>query len=602
MNKEKKYIIFGIVMIVVLLIGFTYAFYQSEMNSNNSKVTVDTDDMRIIFTNGDAIEASDVYAEDNLDIVKTFSVENKTKNEYKYNIVIEDLVNTFKTTGYLVYKITSDDGGYNMTDFIDIPKSLTATNTILAYSVTIPAKSIQNYSIEIKYINSETENQDEDQGATLSGKLYIGKGTEPVPDFISKILRDNPTIEERTDFSVTNVANTTGTIYKTNKTEDGSDVYYYSGNTTNNWVKFGKDEIQECTYNGEQVQYGIYNDEKDYYKEVRRVASSEECVSTNVCSDDYYGPIIGLTEEQCTNNNGIAGTWTTDKATAGSKVEKDIYWRIIHTNEDKSVRLLYSGFDPATTKGYIGGSAFNLSYNDPMYVGYMYGTSGSLDSNRTNTNDSTIKTFIDNWYEDTLLTNYDKYISKTAIYCNDRSVPNNNYSTSSNFDYGAWTRLSNYTPTYKCGGTGTETSNNGDNTMEMDISTNPDMFSASVTSTGGNGQLKYPIALMTADEVAFAGGKYNTNLSTPYAWYVANSEGNLISNTFWWSLSPSDWAGSGDSVWYVGGSRYPGYLYGFYVRGVFGVRPSVSLDSCVTIKSGNGTPTDPYVVDETSCS
>ena len=603
MNKEKKYIIFGIVMIVVLLIGFTYAFYQSEMNSNNSKVTIDTDDMRIIFTNGEAIEASDVYAEDNLDIVKTFSVENKTSKEYKYNIVIEDLVNTFKTTGYLVYKITSDDGGYNMTDFIDIPKSLTATNTVLAYSVSIPAKSIQNYTIEIKYINSETENQDDDQGAKLSGKLYISKGTIQSCKLTDAILRDNPTIEERTDFSVTNVANTTGTIYKTNKTEDGSDVYYYSGNTTNNWVKFGKETVQECTYNGEQVQYGIYNDETSYYKEVRKVASSEECVSTNVCSDDSYGPIIGLTEEQCTNNNGIAGTWTTDKATAGSKVEKDIYWRIIHTNEDKSVRLLYSGFDPATTKGYIGGSAFNLSYNDPMYVGYMYGTSGSLDSNRTNTNDSTIKTFIDNWYEDTLLTNYDKYISKTAIYCNDRSVPNNNYSTSSNFDYGAWTRLSNSTPTYKCGGTGTETDNDntGGSTKSMDTSTNPDMFSSSVTGTGGNGQLKYPIAMMTADELAFAGGKMWTTLSSPYAWYVANSEGNLISNTFWWSLSPSDWAGPRARVWAVDGSDTPGGLGGGYVRLDYGVRPVISLDSCAKV-TGNGTPTDPYVVDETSCS
>ena len=174
MNKEKKYIIFGIVMVVVLLIGVSYAYYQSEMNSNKSKVTIDTDDMRIIFTNGDAIEASDVYAEDNLDIVKTFSVENKTSKEYKYNIVFEDLVNTFKTTGFLVYKITSDDG-YNMTDFINIPKSLTETDTILASNVSIPAKSIQNYTIEIKYINSISNNQDEDQGAKLSGKLYVTK-------------------------------------------------------------------------------------------------------------------------------------------------------------------------------------------------------------------------------------------------------------------------------------------------------------------------------------------------------------------------------------------------------------------------------------------
>ena len=175
MKKEKKYIIFGIVMVVVLLIGVSYAYYQSELSSNKSKVTVDTDDMRIIFTNGDAIEASDVYAEDNLDIVKTFTIENKTSKECKYNIVIEDLVNTFKTTGYLVYKITSDDGGYNMTDFIDIPKSLTGTDTILASNVSIPAKSIQNYTIEIKYINSISNNQDEDQGAKLSGKLYITK-------------------------------------------------------------------------------------------------------------------------------------------------------------------------------------------------------------------------------------------------------------------------------------------------------------------------------------------------------------------------------------------------------------------------------------------
>ena len=270
MNKEKKYIIFGIVMIVVLLIGFTYAFYQSEMNSNNSKVTVDTDDMRIIFTNGEAIEASDVYAEDNLDIVKTFSVENKTSKEYKYNIVFEDLVNTFKTTGYLVYKITSTDGGYNMTEFEDIPKSLTATNTVLAYSVSIPAKSIHNYSIEIKYINSETENQDDDQGAVLTGKLYISKGTYKPENFVKVVSRDNPTISERTDFSTTFTETTTGTIYKTNKTEDGSDVYYYSGDTTNNWVYFGS-----------------------------------------------------------------------------------FYWRIIRTNEDGSVRLLYSGTSPDTTEAYI---------------------------------------------------------------------------------------------------------------------------------------------------------------------------------------------------------------------------------------------------------
>ena len=46
----------------------------------------------------------------------------------------------------------------------------------------------------------------------------------------------------------------------------------------------------------------------------------------------------------------------------------------------------------------------------------MYGTSGSLENNRTNTN-------------------YDKYVSKTAIYCNDRSTQNNSYVIDDSFVY-----------------------------------------------------------------------------------------------------------------------------------------------------------------------
>ena len=53
----------------------------------------------------------------------------------------------------------------------------------------------------------------------------------------------------------------------------------------------------------------------------------------------------------------------------------------------------------------------------------------------------------DTWYENNLLTNYDKYISKSAIYCNDRSVGSGTYSISHTFYYGAYTRLySNKTP------------------------------------------------------------------------------------------------------------------------------------------------------------
>ena len=250
--KEKKYLVLGIALVLLTFIGVSLAYFLTSIEGENKRVTIRTSDLRIIFTNGDAIEGTEI--EPGWSVTKTFSVENKTKNEYKYNIVIEDLVNTFKTTGYLQYKITSTDGGYNMDGFKDVPKSLNPTNTGLAFNITIPSKSIQNYSITIQYRNDENVDQSKDalNNAVVTGKLYISEGSYPTLTYA--ILKDNPTISERTDFSVTNTANTTGTIYQTDKTEDGSTVYYYSGNTTNNWVKFGKKEIKtECTYNGSTV-------------------------------------------------------------------------------------------------------------------------------------------------------------------------------------------------------------------------------------------------------------------------------------------------------------------------------------------------------------
>ena len=137
MNKEVKYLYGGILFGILAIIGVTYAFFSASIVGDRKNVSVDMADLKIIFTNGDAIEANDISAEDNLDIIKTFSVENKTKNDYKYNVVIESLLNTFKTTGFLVYKITSDDGGYNMTEFEDVPKRSTALDTVLAYSINV---------------------------------------------------------------------------------------------------------------------------------------------------------------------------------------------------------------------------------------------------------------------------------------------------------------------------------------------------------------------------------------------------------------------------------------------------------------------------------
>ena len=213
-----------------------------------------------------------------------------------------------------------------------------------------------------------------------------------------------------------------------------------------------------------------------------------------------------------------------------------------------------------------------------MYVGYMYGTSGSLANNRLNTNNSSIKDKIDTWYEQNM-TSYTKYLSTTAVYCNDRSNPAGGYNTGSTaFYYGGYTRLiTNKAPTYDC----TDTN---------------DKFT--VDTSTGNGKLTYPIALMTADEVSFAGGKYGSNAPT---WYYYNSaKDSSTGSTWWWLLSPHFWYGSYAYVFLVGGSSDPGYLSFNNVDYTRGVRPAVSLKSCVKTSGGDGSASAPYTIEEST--
>ena len=288
-----------------------------------------------------------------------------------------------------------------------------------------------------------------------------------------------------------------------------------------------------------------------------------------------------------TNNTNTLYTGTEDNTTvyyfAGNAQDNWVqfggfYWRIIRTNSDGGVRLLYHGTSTTATNAYIGSSEYNY-YGNSMYVGYMYGTSGSLENNRTNINSSSIKTKIDNWYSSNLETpGYTKYLSTSAVYCNDRSITSGTYSTSS-FYFPAYTRLvSNKKPTYNCAAT-------------------EDKFT--VDSSAGNGKLTYPIALMTADEVSFAGGMQATNAQT---WYYYNgTNGSSTGTTAWWLMTPGIWDGESAFVFRVLGSASPGYLnYNYAVSGSISVRPVTSLKSCVKTSGGDGSADNPYTILETS--
>ena len=373
-------------------------------------------------------------------------------------------------------------------------------------------------------------------------------------------------------YTVTAVPSIAGSLDSTSKTttENGQVTFF-----TNAII----DSVSGCT-----------NEISDGKVIVKNVTSNTTC-NINVSYMKLYDKLLAdkstrLTRTDfstvlTTDNTNTLYTSTEDSKTvyyfAGNATDNWVqfggyYWRIIRTNSDGGVRLLYHGTSTTAENAYIGESAFNNSYNNIAYVSYMYGSTGSIANARTNqTNSSTIKTAIDNWYKDNLNTNYGKYLSTTAVYCNDRSTSDNTY-------FGAYTRLkTNKTPSYDCAAT-------------------EDKFTAD-TSTG-NGKLTYPIALMTADEVSFAGGLYGTNAPT---WYYYNSANvSSTGSTWWWLLSPRDWGGGDAYVFFVIGSSSPGLLGSYSVGNTGGVRPAISLKSCIKYSTGDGSASAPYTIEETT--
>ena len=562
--KRKKEFIIVLVSLLVIILSVSVAYFTIRILGTGKEIGVDFAELKVIFTsgngtiNGTNIEPGWSSGEN------TFTVKNESNGTYNYNIIIKDLVNTFVTEGFLVYKITSTDGGYNMTDFADVPKSSAATDTVLAENISINKGATHTYKIEIKYLESSTVNQDEDQGKTLSGKIFIEKYTESeyggylVGSLGERILNNNSTISTRSDFSTPFTTNTVNTLYKA--TENGTDVYYFAGISS---------VEGHCEYDGQSV-----------FSVGENKLTKSQCLAGNlVCK--VGEDVVYLEEGDCENDYegtllDYAGEWIEEELLINNWVKfANFYWRIIRTNSDGSIRLLYSGTSPDTTEGYIGKSAFNTNHDSPKYVGYMYGDSDTtLEEARTNTNDSTIKTYIDSWYNNNL-SSFSKYISTTAVYCNDRELASGaKYSTTASFDYATNTRLrTNKTPTYDC--------TNDDDKFTVDASS-------------GNGKLTYPIALMTADEIAYAGGVVH---KIAPMWYYTNSTHNSITKTDWWLLSPN----SKFYIYFLSGrviSEWYGGLGDDISNNNNAVRPVTSLKSCVQWKSGDGSADNPYEIVE----
>ena len=251
------------------------------------------------------------------------------------------------------------------------------------------------------------------------------------------------------------------------------------------------------------------------------------------------------------------------------------YWQIVRINGDGSIRLMYDGAvkNASGVNQSINNRTyqFNSKYNDPAYVGYMYGNPDgtTFDEVHTNTTSSTIKTAIDNWYKTNIVDKgYSGYVSNAVGFCGDRTLHSGDgISTSANSDFGALGRHYSQTAIFTCPN------------KERDLYTTTD-------SSIGNTALTYPVGLITYDELVFAGmDRYHVN---KLAWAYSTQD--------YWTMSPNNFYATNG---HAGGlSQYStGNLSSLSVNGIAGARPVINLKSDVKITEGIGTANDPFVVE-----
>ena len=193
-----------------------------------------------------------------------------------------------------------------------------------------------------------------------------------------------------------------------------------------------------------------------------------------------------------------------------------------------------------------GGKSVNDALNEMLYA------------DDVNTNDSTIKKYIDNWYENNIKDKYEDKLEDT-VFCNDRSMSNE----SSN----GWNPSGGSTSTFL--------------QFEKDSTSNQSLLCANETDrfsvNNPKAQLKYPIGLLSEPELSLAGygGSH----------YFNNGQYVYLASPYFFDYCYAYVMGVDTSGWDT--------VVVDYSRGV---RPSVSLKPKTYFSSGDGSFTKPFVI------
>lgn len=515
------------------------------------------DEQSVYYNTSDLVHANNNIA------ANTSNVESQVPINNRFTSIAtnasEETLTTDNTWGYS----TSADGGNNWSAYSGLSSSI--NKTIL--DTNNPAASS---TIDFKVAARSAATQASGVYSNSITFYAVGK-PKPLPSLYNEVARQNKGTQTAADL-------------QSNITIDNSGVYEYSGNT------FGESSDAADTHK-------IY-----YYRGI---------LDDSFASSDEYGDIGSSGDGALYPNYVILDA-------DGTKDTNDTCWRIVRTTGSGGVKMIYNGLWTGSTCANSGTDAqasrseFNggiYTYHQIVRAGYTYNSEyakdvtytdtianvfGSNDNPSINDSDSTIKIYLENTFYPAHLSKYTDILEPSAGYCNDRSIYNdispfdlqsesmnvatyvNTHEDLPTFNFGA--RIRNFFTL----------TNNGGRTITLSCPRGTVDLYTTTAAANGNKQMSKPVALLTADEVAFAGSGTVDRMQGS----ANNRKSFLRSGEYSWLLSPRAMNGV---VWTLY-SDDSGDIGRYFTVGEYWVRPVVSLAPYVGYSLGSGTAADPWVV------
>ena len=631
---KKIRIILSVLLVVILLIGTSFAIFQNFARQSGTNNLGATNCFSVTFEGvNNAINlANDYPIPDSEGLERdpyTFKVTNNCNQYLTLSIGVETL-STSEIPSNLIKGVIVNNGWIpTSASILSSGKTMEAQNGGTAYELLtdgLGAKASKTYDLRLWFDESMTK----EQGASkkYQGKVIVGASAdvESPRNLKEAILANNEVKAPLTTPGKEVSAYKESDVTTTNTyMVDNEEQYYYVTYGTGwkaNGTKFnltGTAVTSDTYANSYSSLVGKYLPYSDLYGAGSSTAGTMQ-TTTNLDSV-YY--VVSATSDSFVYKKLISNKNTTEAILASAEDDygtsyyfrgavKNNYvefankcWRIVRITGDGSVKLVLhndntsNAANPCNSannstnaafarySGTTYTSAFNTNSKDNAYIGFMFGTAGASDyastHANTNTNKSTILKNLETWYKN----NLESYESKLAdtIWCNDKSTfitytSGSTYGTGLGYrtnqtGYGAYNRIyGGNAASYASPSLICPNDNNGGKLSKFTVK----------DTTNGNGNLTYKIGLLTADEIAYAGYASGSENTTTYL------QENTGTNS-WWSLSPILFDGSVAIIWYV----TPRALFNGYVGSYYGVRPAISLISSASI-TGDGTSENPYKV------